>query len=238
MAGIALVQLNWLLELGEPDRRRGRLPADGDFQAAVSQERGRFAVVRRGATWFAVKRTRTRDRLHWGDLRYDGGLVMALRKVGRRWKELVPQRPLTTGKRNASAGPVLLRRRGAFFQGHHMVVGRSGRVVIRGAYRTGGGHSVRRATLSYRPTHCGVTMGFDARPSNAFELSAFFIGRPRVGRRSATDGRQRVAVGGGRVRMRLVPGTLASGTQPRLYRVAIVVRARRAGMLRLAFCRA
>jgi hypothetical protein len=37
--------------------------------------------------------------------------------------------------------------------------------------------------------------------------------------------------------MRLAPGTLASGTQPRLYRVDIVVRARRAGMLRLAFCR-
>jgi hypothetical protein len=131
---------------------------------------------------------------------------------------------------------VLLRRRGAFFQGHRMTVGRSGRVRIGGAYRNAGGHSVRRATLSYRPTRCGVTMGFDARRGEAFELSAFFIGRPRLGRRSATDGRQRVTVGGGRVVMRLVSGTLASGTQARLRRVGIVVRARRAGTLRLAFC--
>ena len=231
MAGIALVLLNWTLDLGGRQPALGRLPADRPgFRAGVSQERGRFAVVRRARTWFAVKKMRTIDRLHWGDLRYDAGIVMALRRRGGRWTELIPQRPFTKGSTPQSAGPILMRRPRGWFQGDEMTVGRSGRVRIRGHYQYGGRGrgDGRRATLVYRPTACGVVMGFDARRGETFRLSAFFLDRPGVSGRVARDANQRVAVKGGRVRMRVARRTWSSGTQARLYRVVITVRAARA----------
>lgn len=238
MAGIALVQLGWMLDLHVHDAKRGRLPADHSLARTVSEERGRMAVVRRGATWFAVKETRTRDRLHWGDLRYDAGLALALRRIHGRWVELVPERPLTKSHSNRSAGPVLLRGHAGFFHGDSMRVGRSGVAHVGGAYLTGGGRTFRRASFVYRPTRCGVAMSFDARRGESFRLSAFFLHKPRVAGRAAHDGVQRVTVSGGRIKMRLVKGSYASGTQIRLRRVAISVRTPRARRVKLSFCAA
>jgi hypothetical protein len=107
-----------------------------------------------------------------------------------------------------------------------------------GAYRTGGGRTLRGASIVYRPTRCGVAMSFDARHGESFRLSAFFVGKPRVARRAAHDGMQRVTVSGGRIRMSLAKRSYASGTQIRLRRVAISVRTPHARRVKLSFCAA
>jgi hypothetical protein len=235
MDGIALMTLNWVLDLGATERGpRVRLPADRRLTAKLSEERGRFAVVRRGATWFAVKLTRSKDSVHGGDMRYDAGLALAERRVHGRWIELVPQRPLTRSSRPVSAGPVLLRRGGGWFAGRHFKLGRDGTVEIDGGYLTAARRPLRRATLSYRPVACGITMSFRARRGERYALSAFFTHQPSVAGRVAHDSVQRLTVKG--AQMALAPGTLASGTQPRLWRVVIVVGAGRARTVRLRHC--
>ena len=194
MAGLTLMLLNWTIELGADERARAFLPADRPLRATVSQEDGRFAVVRRGRTWFAVKMTRSERGLQAPDLRYDAGLVLALRRSGGVWRELVPQRPRNGGLRPRSAGPVLLGKRGpAFFHGDSIRVRRGGKRArprrVPQARRSPVGRRRRRAPGEALRRRAHV-------PSRAaragYRLSAFFSSPPQLTPTGASDGFQRV----------------------------------------------
>ena len=90
MGGIALMMLEWTLAVAPPDRTTGRLPADFALAAAVSQQNGRFAVVRRGPTWMAVRMTVAHAGRSRRDLRYDAGLAYAMRREGGAWRGSYP----------------------------------------------------------------------------------------------------------------------------------------------------
>jgi hypothetical protein len=235
MGGLALMLLNWTLELQPGERPAGRLPGDFRLTATVNQGRGRMAVVRRGATWFAVKMSRSGSDRYRGDLRYDAGLGFALRRTGGRWRELVPQRPRTELAGRASAGPILANGGPGYFFGHGIDVSASGIVSIAGEFRDAIG-SLRAATLRYRPLRCGVAMELDALAGDAYSLSVFFSRRPRLSALGATDGRQTVAVEADRATLELAPGTLASGERARLWRVGISFGAQAARRLSVRFC--
>jgi hypothetical protein len=235
MGGLALMMLNWTLELRPQKRPPGRLPADYPLATTVSQDRGRLAVVRRGATWFAVKMSRSGSDRYRGDLRYDAGLAYALRRVGGRWRELVPQRPRTELAERATAGPLLLTGGPGHFFGHDIDAAADGTVRITGEYRNLVG-SLRPAGLVYRPLRCGVGLELDARAGDAYRMSVFFSRRPRLSRLGARDGRQAVTVAADEATLELAPGTMASGERARLWRVDMVLGAHGARRLGVRFC--
>ena len=235
MGGLALMLLNWTLELRPRERTGGRLPGDFRLAATVNQGRGRMAVVRRGATWFAVKISRSGSDRYRGDLRYDAGLTFAMRRTGGHWRELVPQRPRTELAGRASAGPILINGGPGYFFGHDIEVAATGIVSIAGEFRDAVG-SLRAATLSYRPLRCGVAMELDALAGDAYSLSVFFSRRPRLSALGATDGRQTVAVEADRATLELAPGTPASGERARLWRVEMSFGAQAARRLSVRFC--
>jgi hypothetical protein len=237
MGGLALMLLNWTLALRPDERARGRLPADFRLATTVSQGRGRMAVVRRGATWFAVKMSRSGSDRYRADLRYDAGLAFAMRRHGGRWRELVPQRPRTEVTGRASAGPVLQNGGPGHFFGHDIDVGAAGSVRIAGEFRDWVG-SLRAAELVYRPVRCGVELELDALAGDAYRMSVFFSRRPRLTRLGATDGRQTVTVGADQAEVELAPGTMASGERARLWRIDILLGARDARRLSVRFCAA
>jgi hypothetical protein len=235
MGGLALMLLNWTLELHPPERAAGRLPADFRLARAVSQGRGRLAVVRRGPTWFAVKVSRSGSDRYRGDLRYDAGLAFAMRREGGRWRELVPQRPRTELAGRASAGPILLNGGPGYFFGHDLRVGSDGTVRVDGEFRDWVG-SLRAVSFVYRPVRCGVALELDALAGDAYRLSVFFSRRPRLLRLGATDGRQTVSIDADRATLELAPGTMASGERARLWRVDMDIGAQVARRLSVRFC--
>ena len=237
MGGLALMMLNWTLALRPPERSPGRLPADFRLAATVSQGRGQLAVVRRAGTWFAVKISRSGSDRYRGDLRYDAGLTYALRRERGRWHELVPQRPRTELAGRASAGPLLVDGGPGYFFGHTLDVGEDGLVRVGGEFRDAVG-ALRPARLTYRPLNCGVALDLDALAGDDYRLSMFFSRRPRLGPLSATDGRQTVSVDADRATLALAPGTMASGEQPRLWRVDMSFGAEAARRLSVRFCAA
>ena len=190
MGGLALMMLNWTLELRPRERSTGRLPADFRLAQTVSQGRGRLAVVRRGATWFAVKISRSGSDRYRGDLRYEAGLTYALRRSRGRWRELVPQRPRTELAGRAGAGPMLVNGGPGHFFGHAIDVGESGIVNISGEYRNAVG-SLRAATLQLPPAALrrrdGARTPSPATPTACRSSSAGARGCCALG---ATDGRQ------------------------------------------------
>ncbi|HZH25273.1 MAG TPA: hypothetical protein VEY49_10235 [Solirubrobacteraceae bacterium] len=225
MAGLTLAQLNWLLELRPDEHARASLPADRRLERVVSQGPGRFAVVRRGAVWLAVRMTRSTNGPQARDLRYDAGLAHALTRGPDGWRELVPQRPRNGGGRPLSAGPVLLDGGGGHFHGDSIGVRGDGSVRVTGEFRRRAGRS-RRASVVIRPLRCGVALALVARRGERFRASAFFSRRPRVSPSGATDGSQLVVPGADRIQAQLAPGTLASGERARLWRVDFRLRAR------------
>ena len=235
MAGLALMLLNWTLELAPDEQAAGSLPADRRLQATISQEEGRFAVVRRRRTWFAVKMTRSERGLQAPDLRYDAGLALALTRVGGEWRELVPQRPRNGARSPTTAGPMLLGKGRGRFHGDSIRVQPSGQVVVRGEFRRGRGRRPRSATIVHRPLRCGVALTFAARRGTYYRLSAFFSRPPQITPTGASDGSQLVVASASLSSMRLAPGTLASGERARLWRVDIRLHARTARRVGLRF---
>jgi hypothetical protein len=237
MGGLALMLLNWTLELRPDERAPGRLAADFALARTVSQGRGRMAVVRRGATWFAVKMSRSGSDRYRADLRYDAGLAYAMRRSGGRWRELVPQRPRTEVAGRASAGPVLVNGGPGTFFGHDIDAARDGTVRVSGEFRNWVG-SLRAVDLVYRPVRCGVALELEALPGDVYRMSVFFSRRPRLTRLGASDGRQTVTAGADQVALELAPGTLASGERARLWRVNMVLGAQAARTLSVRHCAA
>ena len=105
-AGITLVQLNWAIpKLGPQQVAKGTLASDANGGRRLSVGVSRFAVVRRGNVWFAVRSSPSRK--HGDDLRYDFGLAaIKVRRPNGRWVDAMPLRPITEGLPD-SAGPLL-----------------------------------------------------------------------------------------------------------------------------------
>lgn len=236
MSGLALAMLNWAIDTAPAGRKASRVPADRGLARVLSRGRGRFAVVRRGRVWFAVKAAHAGRDYNRDDLRYAPGLVTAkLRTRGGGWFDLVPQRPPLAGRAPVTAGPVLAG--GGRPSGERLRLRSGGRVTVSGAYRTRGGRALRRATWDYAPVECGVRLTFRARAGDRYALTTFFrAGRPTVGSKSASDGQQRVTVTPAPASMRVARRTVASARDAHLHRLDIRVRAKRARDIRVTYC--
>jgi hypothetical protein len=237
MGGIALMMLEWTLGVAPPDRTTGRLPADFPLAAAISQQNGRFAVVRRGPTWMAVKMTVAHSGRSRRDLRYDAGLAYAMRREGGAWRELVPERPRTLKRTRASAAPgLLVGGLKSQFTGDAMAVSRRGAVRISGRFGVNNTATPRRGSLLYRVVPCGVALGLSAQAGDTYRVALFFSHRPRVTTSGASDGHQTAKVTADRARLTLSHDRLASGDQPRLWRVDVDLHAQTARRLGVTYC--
>jgi len=234
-AGIALVSLNWALEeMVGSARRIGTIGADRSGAVQLSLRRSRFAVVRRGDLWYAVRRTGSTRAPK--DLRNDFGLVaLKSRDEEGVWSDLLRVRP-RTARRPDSAGPLLRSGSATYFpEGRTIRATRGGNVTIGGGFRDAGGRIVRRgARFTFRPTGCGVKMAWGARRGERFEQSVFFTERPKVAGRTLTGGDQRVTVSE-RAGVALQSG-YSSGTDPKLVRARIRFGAGRGRALSVTVC--
>jgi hypothetical protein len=235
MSGLALAMLNWAIDVAPAKRRASRVPADRSFARVLSRGHGRFAVVRRGRVWFAVKGTHAERGYNRDDLRYAPGLANAKLRGRDGWFDLVPQRPPRGGRAPVTAGPVLAG--GGRPSGEGLRLRGGGRVTVSGAYRTRGGRVLRRASWDYAPVECGVRLTFRARAGDRYALTAYFrAGRPRVGSKSASDGQQRVTVTPAPTSIEVAERTVPSARDAHLHRVEIRVRAKRARDVRVTYC--
>ena len=239
--GLTLMLLNWTLdEMPRRERPRGSLAATRNFQATLSRGQSKFAVVRRGRSWFAVKQGQSRRR-YPGDLRYDFGLVHLKRAAGRGWRDIVPLRPLTYAK-VASAGPLLIRgsRRGYPWGTRTRV--RRGTVTVFGGWKVPGegGSWMRYGTrFRYVPTACGVRLSFRARRGDRIEYSSFlraYRQRPRLERAGLTDSRQRVTASPRPNALHVDRRAYHSASDPSLRRARMRFRVRRARTISITVC--
>jgi hypothetical protein len=173
--GLTLVALEWALERMRSARRdAGELAADRPAAYRLSRREGELALVRTGATWFAVKRATSRADFPQ-DLRYDFGLVAFKRDHGGGWTDLMPLRPRTK-ERPDSAGPVLHKgNRRALPYGRRLRIGDDGTVRIGGGFMLDSGEWLRSGvTFRFEPDGEDVRMTFGALRGERFEFSAFF----------------------------------------------------------------
>jgi hypothetical protein len=241
--GLALLQIEWLLdEMPARPRPTSRIAAARSFATTLSRGQSRFAVMRRGRVWFAVRAGQSITR-YAHDMRYDAGLV-ALKSggAGTPWRDVIPLRPLTYGPRHDSAGPVL-RRGGA--RGRPYGTGmriRGNTVTIFGGFRTPGGAWLRRhVRFAYSATACGVRVSWGARRGDRFEYSSFvrsFRQDPHASRASVSDSRQRVTASPLPNAARMSARRYYSASDPKLRRVRMTWRARRGGRIAVTTCAA
>jgi hypothetical protein len=220
--GLTLVFLNWATRLAPAPRSDG-----GDSGSVLGRGAGRFASVRRGATWYAVKLAASVS----GDLRFDFGLVAAQRLGGGAWRQVVPIRPYTVGAPD-SAGPVLLAggRRGLPLA-RRPVIGDDGSLALSVSFRTlAGDFLARDRPVGFRPAGCGVEQSVGGPAGQLYELSLFFPGTPR---------RSGNSLGGGGVSATFSRGFEPAGEQAGLLSGAerlTRVRVRVASPFTLRFC--
>jgi hypothetical protein len=236
-AGITLMNLNWALQDLPRRTRRGRIGSDVDGATALSQGESRFAVVRRGPVWFAVRRSRSARR-GW-DLRYDFGLIaLKVRRDGA-WRDVLRLRPRrVTGP--DSAGPLLITAGGRTLPyGNVLSHGPRGSVDVIGGWTSAAGAIVRSGVVfNFRPTRCGVRVSWPAQAGDRFDYSFFMrrASRPRaLGRFTLADSDARIRFDSP-VRVRL-DGAYSSAVDPALVRARAVVGAPRAKTMRVTICR-
>lgn len=237
-SGLTLLLTEWALE--EMGRRRareaGELAADRPLGALLGSGEARFAVVRRGPVWMAVRKTRSVDRAN--DLRYDFGLIAFKTQRGGRVHDVLRLRPRVTVGRD-SAGPLLLRR-GAVGRpyGERIAVGPSGVVTVRGGFRTAGGATLRRGVrFSFTPAGSCVRIGLPARRGDRLEQSVFLraaAGPVRVRGRTLSDREQ--AITASAPFRATVGGRYTSAVDAKLDRARLRFTARRAGEIRVTIC--
>lgn len=177
--GLALTGLEWAA--------RGARPRPGCVPDAVLGERtrsgailpfetGRFAVLRRGDIWMAVK-----QRTQGDDARTAFGL-RALKRLGDdgRWVDLLPAAPRIVGT-PTTLGPALVRRNGrlALPAGAHLRI-RRGRIVVDGGWITPRGRWVRRGLFRFVPTVAGARMVIPTRKRDRVRAAVLVEGRPVV----------------------------------------------------------
>jgi hypothetical protein len=195
--GLALLQLNWLLEAmpdgGDP---AGALASDGQRGTELSRGQSTFATVRHGDSWYVVKQGRSLRR-EPGDLRYDAGLVtLKRRQPDGSWRQIMPYKPFTELAAD-SAGPLLDNGgpRGYLWAGGMRV--RRGVVTLTGAgFRENEGAWQRQGMrFRFAPTGCGVRVSFRGLRGETIEYSAFlrnYRQQPQITPTGMTDSVQRV----------------------------------------------
>ena len=194
---LTLIQLEWMLdEMPSEPGRVGKLGADDDRVTRLLRGRPKFATMRSGRTWFAVRAGQSETR-YPGDLRYDFGLVAMKRQDDDGdWHDVIPLRPITFGDRD-SAGPLLYRNgvRALPWGGPFRV--RRGALDLQGGFRAlDGAWQPEVVHFRYRPTGCGVLFSFRGQAGDQYEYSSFMRGaegEPEVTEAGASDGVQTVA---------------------------------------------
>ncbi len=175
--GLALMGLNWALQKSDRNidhpRAASRLFADSDGASVLGTGPSRFATVRHGDLWYAVKAAPGAYRLP--DLRFDFGLAaFKRRQADGSWVDVTPLKPYTSTQPE-SAGPILDP------DGVHALpyaddirAGPRGQVVVTGGWRTAAGAPVRTGVrFRYEPSGCGVRVSWPALAGDSFEYSAF-----------------------------------------------------------------
>ncbi len=236
-AGVTLMNLNWALEQMPAKPRIGKIGADRDKVAMLSKGESQFAVVRKGAVWFAVRRSSSRRRAD--DLRYDFGLVALQGRVDDRWRDVLRIRPRQLKGRD-SAGPTMyVGNEPAFPYGGRMTTSSSGTVTVTGGFRTAAGQVVRRGvTFRYEPTSCGVRIVWPAQAGDVFEYSVFMRRRSRpsqLNSRSLADRDQEVRFNNP-VEVRF-KGAYSSAVDPSLVRARAFTTVKQAKDMKVTICR-
>lgn len=241
--GLTALGLLWL-DPAFPDGPIAALPADVDG-AAISSGRGsRFATVRSGDRWWAVKLRpahRTAD-----DGRADFGLVAFKRRgADGHWEDALPLRPFdrrvacargTCTNPPPSAGPVAVTSTGdALPIGDDIRLGTGRRrrwVTITGRFVKRDGTTFAPFSATYRPDVDGVRLDWTAPAGQAFRVQGLFDER---GGPVCLNG---TTLGNARSSLRLPdaaepvlrPG-LSSGAQRGITAATVLVRAATAGTL-------
>jgi hypothetical protein len=162
-SGLNLVATNWAADAAHPGLPVGELPADREGPSMLGRGTSRFATVRAGDIWFAVRQSPSTS----GDLRYDFGLVaLKQRDPDGTWHDELPLRPHPLRVPD-SAGPLL---NGARPVGRSLSVARFGRVTIKGDYP-----NRRGVQFVFQPNGCrGLQMTVSpTRPTDRYEYSWF-----------------------------------------------------------------
>lgn len=194
-SGLTLVLTDWALEqMDRANREIGALASDSTLRATLSKGESRFAVVRQGPTWMAVRQTKSADR--GIDLRYDFGLIAFKTLSDGRWRDVLPLRPRRIGPID-SVGPTLLAggTRGLPF-GSRISTQRGGQVNVVGGFRTARGRVLRRGVrFTFRPLKDCVRMTVGTRRGDRIEQDFFLrrrSGPAKVSSRSLNDDDQRI----------------------------------------------
>jgi hypothetical protein len=172
-SGLGLVFLNWAARIGPGRARSALIASDRPLRALVGRGHGRFAVVREGNLWFAVKQFGSNN------LRYDFGPVAIKRFEGGAWRDLIPLRPVGFG----SAGPNLIARGRTWIpSGTRTRLLPGGVVEITGGFRSRR-HWIRRGVrFRVAPVSCGLELSVSALPGDRLQFSAFLRGEALLDR--------------------------------------------------------
>jgi hypothetical protein len=179
--GLTLTALGWAADAERKRCRAGDLLADrGHGGAVLPFESARFATIRRGRVWMAVKR-RSQD----GDGRSAFGIrALKRRAPGGRWIDLVPAAPAAAGRPRGTFGPALRLRGGALAKprGEEIAI-RGDRIVVRGGWFHRGRWVRRGVTFRFTPTARGARVAATTRKGDRLVYSALTEGEPARGPR-------------------------------------------------------
>jgi hypothetical protein len=237
--GLALLQLNWLLDAmpsgGDP---AGLLASDMQRGAELSRGQSTFATVRHGDSWYAVKQGRSLRR-EPGDLRYDAGLAIAKRRGDDgAWTDVVPARPKTRTPSFDSSGPDIVS--GAAVVGAPVGADATtsrGRVRVTGSIGDRHGRALAPYRASYATTACGVALRFAVRPGLVYEYSAFFRGTKSPKRDGGTlTGADQVVTADPAPETVHIKKSYGSANDPRLVRARMRFRVSKARDVRVEMC--
>ncbi len=220
--GLTAMGLQWLGP-GWPDGPTAAIGPDHNGATVLSQGESRFATVRAGRRWWAVKQTPSRAPS--SDWRADFGLVaFKTQGLDGHWVDTLPLRPYDfrtacgrfCRRPPPSAGPVLLTRRGpARPVGTRLRVSGGSVVSITGSFRRRG-RRAGRLVARFRPDPAGVRLGWSTGRHRAYRMTGLFdqAGGPVCAR----DGWVGNARGSLRLpnlrRLKVLPGRASASQQP------------------------
>jgi hypothetical protein len=235
--GLALIQLNWAIEVSGTRLRPGKLAADYQGTSQVLRRGSTLTLVRSAGRWFALRQAPSTR--YVSDLRYDFGLVALKQGSGGQWRDVLPLRPISSGP-PSSAGPLLLLPNNgiAVPYGTDTKVGRGGVVTVTGGFRLPAGAYIRRGVnFRFEPTPCGVRMTFPVAAGDVVEYSAFMRGTiadVHATDTTVADGSQ-VVTFSQQAQFSFEEGYV-SAVDPRLVRARAVLRPGIAGLATVTIC--
>ena len=222
--GLTMTALGWAADAPPSGCRAGRVLADRGHRRGAARlpfEDARFAALRAGRVWMAVKQSSQPP---------DGRAALGIRALkyrapGARWIDLVPAAPQGAGAPAGTFGPALRLRSGRLARpiGTEIAV-RRGRIAVHGGWASRGRWVRRNVVFRFVPTARGARIAVPTRKGDRIVYSALTAGRPE-----ATDRGVTVPSAGTRasaathVRLR---GPYASSGSLDLWRSDLEVRAR------------